>query len=270
MSTNENKYGFIGCGNMGGILALGCAEVMGSHTLLCDRSAEKTAAIAEKTGARTADLSEIAATCRYIFLGVKPQVLPQLAEDLRPLLEKREERAVIISMAAGVEIFTLERLLGDLPVIRIMPNTTAKVGKAVIPYCQNELVTEEDVDALKEALPVGRLDAISEGQMDAASALSGCGPAFVYMFIEALADGGVKCGLPRDKAIDYAAQTVLGSAEMVRMTDAHTSQLKDAVCSPGGSTIAGVHALENAAFRGAVMDAVTAAFRRTKELGENK
>ena len=127
---------------------------------------------------------------------------------------------------------------------------------------------EEDVDALKEALPVGRLDAISEGQMDAASALSGCGPAFVYMFIEALADGGVKCGLPRGKAVDYAAQTVLGSAEMVRTTDAHTSQLKDAVCSPGGSTIAGVCALERGAFRATAVDAVTSAYKRTLELGK--
>lgn len=270
MNTNENKYGFIGCGNMGGILANACAEVWGSRVWLCDHNADKTAAISAKTAAKAADISEIAASCRYIFLGVKPQVLPDLAKELRPMLEKRTDRFVLVSMAAGVTLDSLSLLFGNFPIIRIMPNTTACVKQAMIPYCGNAMVMAEECNELPVLLPVGKFDAIPEGQMDAASALSGCGPAFVYMFIEALADGGVKCGLPRDKAIAYAAQTVLGSSKTVLETGEHTASLKDAVCSPGGSTIAGVHALENAAFRGAVMDAVSAAFLRTKELGQKK
>ncbi len=270
MNTNQNKYGFIGCGNMGGILACACAEIHGQRVLLCDHNADKTDAIIAKTGANTATIAEIAASCRYIFLGVKPQGLPKLAQELRPLLEKREDRFVLVSMAAGMTLGCLAELLGNFPILRIMPNTTAKVKQAMVPYCYNALVSKEELLALPTLLPIGKFDTISEGQMDAASALSGCGPAFVYMFIEALADGGVKCGLARDKALAYAAQTVLGSAETVLATDEHTAKLKDAVCSPGGSTIAGVHALEDAAFRGTVMNAVSAAFLRTKELGQKK
>ena len=150
-----------------------------------------------------------------------------------------------------------------------MPNTPAAIGQGMILYTANDLVTEADeADFLNLMKEAGAFDRLPEQLIDAGSALSGCGPAFVYLFIEALADGGVKCGLPRDKALCYAAQTVSGAAQMVLTDGRHPGALKDAVCSPGGSTIEGVHALEDGAFRGAVMDAVAAAFKRTKELGK--
>ena len=143
------------------------------------------------------------------------------------------------------------------------------MGAGTVLYCKNDAATDADVAAFTAAMaPAGSLCPLSEGLIDAGCALTGCGPAFVYMFIEALADGGVRCGLPRDLAADFAAQVVYGSAKTAMESECHTAQLKDAVCSPGGSTIAGVEALERAAFRAAAMDAVTAAFERTKELGK--
>ena len=148
-----------------------------------------------------------------------------------------------------------------------MPNTPASIGEGVILYCNNEKVSEEQVSFFVNAMKgAGLLDRIDENKIDAASAVSGCGPAFAYMFIEALADGAVECGIPRDKAMMYAAKMLSGSADMVLQSGKHPGALKDAVCSPGGTTIAGVHALEDGAFRSAVMNAVTSAYKRTLEL----
>ena len=158
---------------------------------------------------------------------------------------------------------------GNYPVIRIMPNTPASIGKGMILYAQNNNVTKEETDIfVNDMSGAGVLDSIDEKLIDAASAVSGCGPAFVYMFIEALADGAVECGLPRQKAMLYAAQTVLGSAELVLKSGKHPGELKDAVCSPGGTTIAGVHALENGAFRANAINAVSDAYKKTLELGK--
>ena len=149
-----------------------------------------------------------------------------------------------------------------------MPNTPAMVGEGMMLVAGNKNVTDWDIAAFKDLMSMsGELDDIPEALIDAATAVSGCGPAFVYMFIEALADGGVKCGLSRDKAIKYAAQTLLGSAKMVLETGRHPEELKDAVCSPGGSTIAGVHSLEKGAFRNAAIDAVEASYKKTQKLG---
>ena len=149
-----------------------------------------------------------------------------------------------------------------------MPNTPTAVGKGVIPYCTNDLVTEEMLtDWLGDMGPCGLLDPLEERLIDAASALSGSGPAYVYLMLEAMADGGVACGLPRAKALDYAAMTLEGAAEIFLSTHRHPGALKDAVCSPGGSTIAGVRILEERGFRGAVMDCVCAAYDKNKKLG---
>jgi pyrroline-5-carboxylate reductase len=154
-------------------------------------------------------------------------------------------------------------------VIRIMPNIPASVGTGVILYDHTENVTEEAVEAFRASMQhAGLVDPLPEKLIDAGSALSGCGPAFVSMFVEALADGAVACGLPRDKALAYAAQTVAGSAKMLLESGMHPGQLKDAVCSPAGSTIVGVNTLEQGGFRGSAMDAVIAAFEKTKELGK--
>lgn len=263
------QFGFIGCGNMGGAIARAVARATGGTALaFCDADAAKANTIAEATGGNAVSLEVLAAESAYIFLGVKPQGMAGLFETLIPLLEKKNARTVLISMAAGTPIETLERYAGrPMPIVRIMPNTPVSVGEGMVLYTANGEVTAEEKSTFLSAMAyAGKLDEIAEGQIDAASALSGCGPAFVYLFAEGLADGAVECGLPRDKANLYAAQTLLGAARLLLESGKHTGELKDAVCSPGGTTIAGVHALEAGAFRAASMEAVTAAYQRTLEL----
>ena len=154
----------------------------------------------------------------------------------------------------------------DCPVIRMMPNTPAAIGAGVVQYCGQGVTVEELDDFAALIAPAGLVDPVPEGMIDAASALSGCGPAFAYMFLEALADGGVACGLPRDKALAYAAQMLEGAARMVLESGRHPGALKDAVCSPGGTTIQGVRTLEEQGFRAAAMDAVIAAYEKTVRL----
>ena len=263
------QFGFIGCGNMGGALANALARsVPAERIALCDTDQQKRDALALSTGASAVELSELVLESEYIFLGVKPQGLPSLLGAMHPLFDRKKERTVLVSMAAGTSIAAIEAIVGtSLPIIRIMPNTPVSVGEGMVLYACNALVTEEEkatfVGSLCEG---GRLDEIPEDKIDAASALSGCGPAFVYLFAEALADGAVECGLAREKANLYAAQTLLGAATLLLESGRHPGELKDAVCSPGGTTIAGVHALEASAFRAAAMDAVTSAYGRTLEL----
>lgn len=259
------KYGFIGCGNMGGALASALSKTT-KDILLCDPFAAKK--LSGQLGCACGDNQDAAAVCDRLFLAVKPQILASAIAPIAPVL--REKKPLLITMAAGVEIKKIVEMVGAaLPVIRIMPNTPVMVESGTILYCCNEMVSENDVQSfLQDMHYAGIFDRISETLIDAASALSGCGPAYVYMFIEALADGAVACGVPRDKAMAYAANTLIGASRMVQQTGAHPGALKDAVCSPGGSTIAGVNTLEQHGFRGAVMDCISAAYRRTKELGK--
>ena len=262
------NIGFIGAGNMGGALAIAAAKAVGGeHLFIADLDAAKAAALATDIGAAVTDGGAIAAQCDYIFLGVKPQVMESALTALRPALAARTTKPVLISMAAGLSIACIKEWSGGLPVIRIMPNTPVAVGAGMILYTADDTVAAEQKAAFAACMAqAGRLDEIPEKLMDAGSCVSGCGPAFAYLFIEALADGGVECGLPRAKALDYAAQTVLGAAQMVLRTRRHPGDLKDAVCSPGRTTIAGVHALETGGFRSLAMDAVIAAYDRTMEL----
>ena len=261
------KYGFIGCGNMGGALARALSKNT-KDILICDPSPMAKELAAELDCAYGG--SEEAALCDRIFLGVKPHMVAGVLENLRPVLAER--KPLLISMAAGVSTSQLREFVDfDLPIIRIMPNTPVMVGKGMILYCANGSVPQEQKKSfLADMSEAGLFDELDEKLIDAASAVSGCGPAYVYLFIEALADGAVACGLPRDKAQRYAAATLAGAAEMVLSTGKHPGALKDAVCSPGGSTIAGVKALENHGFRGAVMDCVADAYTRTLELGKGK
>lgn len=260
------KYGFIGCGNMGGAIARALSKTT-KDILLSDLSDVKFT-LAQKLGCKVGDNDQVAADCDCIFLAVKPHLVEKVLSPLLPVLKER--KPLLISMAAGVNIQKLENITSQqLPIIRIMPNTPVSVGMGMILYCKNNNVTDEILSAfLTNMQYAGRLDAIDEKLIDAASAVSGCGPAFMYMFIEALADGGVTCGLPRAKAIEYAAATMAGAAEMVLQTGQHPGALKDAVCSPGGSTIVGVNTLEQNGFRGGVMDCVIAAYKKTLELGK--
>ena len=261
--------GFIGTGNMGGALARTAART--SHSLLlADGLPEKAEALARELGGTAVTAEEIIASADAVFLGVKPQMLPALADQLRPALAGRIGPILIISMAAGVTLESLQALLGAYnPIIRIMPNTPVGVGEGMIVWCASANTIKADKELFLDVLAhAGSLDELPEALIDAATAVMGCGPAFVDLFIEALADGGVKCGLPRDKALTYATQMVLGAAKLVKESGKHPAELKDAVCSPGGSTIVGVGALEEGGFRGITMAAVESSFERTKALNQ--
>ena len=264
------RYGFIGCGNMGGAVARAvCRGVGPENVVLANRTPAKAEALAEALGCRAATNDVVAQDCDVIFLGVKPQMMADILAGIAPLLAKRSGRFVLVTMAAGLSMARVREMAGGAyPIIRIMPNTPASVGEGMIQYCSSNVTAEEEEAFLRIMAPAGRLDAVPESLIDAASCVSGCGPAWVYQFIEALADGGVACGLPRAKAQEYAAQMVLGSAKLVLESGKHPGELKDAVCSPGGSTIQGVRVLEEHGLRGAVMDAVIASYNKTKGMGK--
>ena len=263
--------GFIGTGHMGGALARAAAKAIDpARLLLCNRTREKADALARELGCASDDNETAARESRFIVLGVKPQGMAALLNSLAPVLKARTDRFCLISMAAGLSADRLaEMAQGAYPVIRIMPNTPVAVGEGMILACANQAVTEAEKAAFERMFSAaGRLDWLDEALIDAGSAVSGCAPAFACLFMEALADGGVAAGLPRKKALEYAAQMMLGTAKLAMDTGAHPAALKDDVCSPSGSTIAGVRALEEHAFRAACMDAVIAAWQRTKELGQ--
>ena len=267
----NKKIGFIGCGNMGGALALAASKAVGAENVfVSDIDEQKVTAFASNYNMNAVTSEEIVQMCDFIFLAVKPQVLRKTCYDLSSTFKKRQDRFVIVSMAAGVALSDLNEMCdGNYPIIRIMPNIPASVGAGMILYTGNKYVRDEDFAEFTNVLEnAGVLDKIDEGKIDAASAISGCGPAFIFMFIDALADGGVRCGLPRDKALLYAAETVFGSAKMVLETKEHPGKLKDAVCSPSGSTIEGVLSLENASFRADIINAVSRSYERTVELGK--
>ena len=199
------------------------------------------------------------------MLGVKPQALEKTLAPLKDILAARTDAFFFVSMAAGTSIEKISAYVGaDYPTVRIMPNLPAAIGEGMILYTTKNTCPTCEGFFLEAFDRAGALDEIPEGMMDAA--LSGCGPAFVALFAEALADGAVACGVPRSKAQLYAEKTILGTAAYLLETGMHPATLKDAVCSPGGTTIAGVEALEAGAFRAAASSAVTAAYEKTKKL----
>lgn len=264
------KIGFIGLGNMGASLAKAVWQAKtGAQILLVNRSQAKVDAFITNFGGQASSNEEIFAEADVIFLGVKPAQFSELLAQYQAILEKRES-LLLISMAAGL---TLEKLASLIPsqhrIIRIMPNTPVAIGQGVISYALSENCRAGDNSLFCQLLAkAGLLVELGDGLIDAATGLAGCGPAFVYLFIEALADAGVQIGLPREMALKMAAQTVVGAGQMVLESQQHPGVLKDQVCSPGGSTIAGVASLEEHAFRGTVMDAVHQAYKRTQELGK--
>lgn len=264
------SIGFIGTGHMGSALARAAAKgAAGVPVYLSNRSPEKAEKLAVELNAKLSDNRTVAQQCQIIFLAVKPQVMSRVLKDLAPTLAARKDRFVLASMAAGLSAETIQEMAGGkYPVIRLMPNTPVAVGAGVIQYCGLD-VTEEELKDFKTLLaPAGLVDQINEDLCDAAMSLSGCGPAFCALLIEALADGGVACGLPRDKAQMYTAQMVKGAAKLMLVTGIHPGDMKDGVCSPGGTTIQGVRILEEQGFRAAAMNAVIAAYEKTLELGK--
>lgn len=264
------QIGFLGCGNMGGAIARAvCRAAAPSSVYLANRTAAKAQALAAQLGCRTADNRQVAADCQLIFLAVKPQMMEQLLQSLQPVFAARQDRFVLCTMAAGLSIARIRQMAGgDWPVIRIMPNTPAAVGAGMIQYCAEGITEAEQAEFCRVMAP-GRPFGPSAGGPDRCSQLCvRLRPGLGLSDDRGAGRRGVACGLPRAKALEYAAQMVLGSAQMVLESGSHPGALKDAVCSPGGSTIQGVRVLEQHGMRGAVMDAVIAAFDKTKEMGK--
>jgi len=270
----KKTFAFIGAGNMGGaIIEAVCSGTDPENVIIYDRDRAKVTALSEKTGCRAAADAETAAkSAQFVFLCVKPNTLHETLRTLCPAMKDSGDK-VIVSIAAGVAKASIKAVIEHagltFPVVRLMPNTPVAVGKGLILVSPDKDVSDEDLAVLIEALSHGgRCSVIDETYIDAATPVFSCSPAYVYMFIEALADGGVMAGVPRDKAQEFAAQAVLGAAAMVLETGKHPGELKDAVCSPGGSTIVGVETLEKGAFRGTVASAVYEAYKKTTQLGK--
>jgi pyrroline-5-carboxylate reductase len=263
--------GFLGAGKMATALARGWLAarlVTAGRVLASDPLASAREAFGKETGCRTiADNRQVVAGSDLLVLAVKPNSMAALCSEIRAGLQPRH---LIVSIAAGITLRQLAEGLGaEQRLIRVMPNTPCLVGASASGYAPGEHAGAEDlalVDRLMNA--VGRAYRVPENLLDVVTGLSSSGPAFVYVIIEALSDGGVRMGLPRDTATALAAQTVFGSAKMVLETGLHPGQLKDMVASPGGTTMAGLHALERGGLRAALMDAVEAATRRATELGK--
>ena len=263
-----SKIAFIGAGNMGGAIARSVCRVTDPKTVwVRNRRDETTVSIAAACGCVAAkNDADCAKDADFVFLGVKPYAVRDVLRSIAPVLKSRQ---VIVSMAAGVESAALRDIVPDNPIVRILPNTPCAIGKGLMLIVPCGNVEQSTVDALAELLaPCGRIGFTDEAHADAGMVIGGCTPAFTDQFIEALADGGVLAGLPRADALSWAAQAVAGSAELVLQSGKHPGQLKDEVCSPGGSTIEGVKALEMRAFRAGVIEAVEAAFEKNKKLGK--
>ncbi len=265
------QVGFLGSGRMATALAKGWLQAGLLRADSCRASDPSTAArqtfTAETGCPAVADNREVVAASDLLVLAVKPQSMPALLEEIRTHVKGR----LVVSIAAGIRLRQLAAALNpDCRLIRVMPNTPCLVGASASAYSPGQNATAEDVVLVDRLLnAVGVAFRLPEPLLDAVTGLSGSGPAFVYLMIEALSDGGVRMGLPRDVATALAAQTVLGAAKMVLETQMHPGVLKDMVASPGGTTIAGLHALERGGVRGALMDAVEAATRRAVELAES-
>lgn len=266
------NVGFIGTGNMGGALAKAAAKAIEpSQIILYDVFTDKAETLAKELSCNVGNLQQIS-QCDIIFLGVKPQVMAQMLSELSPMLAKRKDTFLLISMAAGIPVTRIQEMVGEnYPVIRIMPNMPVSVGCGMIQYAPSSNVTKEQMDAFLLLMThAGVVDQLPEELIDAGTSVASCGPAFAFLFIEALTQGGIECGLPEEKAKLYAMQMLLGSAKLALNSDKTPAALREAVCSPGGSTIEGIYALQNHKFPDAVQKAVLASYNRNKELGNIK
>ncbi|GAO03899.1 pyrroline-5-carboxylate reductase [Anaeromyxobacter sp. PSR-1] len=265
------KIAFLGTGNMAEALVKGLlrAGTATREEILCSEPrAERRAEIQARYGVETSgDNRALAERADIVVLSVKPQTMDPLLVEIAPAIDHRK---LVVSIAAGIPILAIARKLGaGVRIVRVMPNTPALVGAGATALARGAHATDADLEQARALFQsVGTTEVVEEPLLDAVTGLSGSGPAFVFLAIEALADGGVKVGLARPVAMALAAQTVLGSAKLVLETGEHPGRLKDQVTSPGGTAIAGVHALEVGGLRAALIAAVEAATRRSRELGE--
>src|ERR671935_1465018 len=262
---------FLGAGNMAEALVKGLlrAKVAEPGEILCtDRRAERGPELKERYGVRfTTSNREATERAEIVVLSVKPQVMNKLLDEIAPVLDQKK---LVISIAAGVPIAAIERKVGHgVRIVRTMPNTPALVGAGATALVAGAHATDDDLAQAKALFDaIGKTVVVDEPLLDAVTGLSGSGPAYIFLVIEALSDAGVKVGLPRYTALKLAAQTVLGAAHLLIETQAHPGQLKDQVTSPGGTAIAGLHTLEAGGLRTTLINAVEAATRRARELGE--
>lgn len=267
----DKKIGFIGCGNMGeailgGIISSGVLE--GKNIWVSELSSDRLKELSDKYEVNTTtDGKEVVKNTDIFIIAVKPNIYPVVLENIKELIDSTK---TVVTIAAGVTIASVENIIGsDKKIIRTMPNTPALVGEGMTSISPNGVVKEDEVEEVKGIFKsFGKAEILSEYLIDSVIGVSGSAPAYVFMFIEALADGAVLEGMPRDKAYQFAAQTVLGSAKMVLETGKHPGALKDAVCSPGGTTIEAVKVLEEEGFRKAVIKAVEACASKSKKMSK--
>ena len=263
------KIGFIGGGNMAGAIIGGMIEkkVYGAEQVMASgKDADSLEKLNQKYGIEvTEDNKVIMDNSDVVFLSVKPQVLPYVIEEIAPMVK---ENQLFISIAAGKTIAWIENEFGkEIKLIRVMPNTPALVGEGCTGICANKKVSNEELELAKTIFDsCGTSYLVPEHLMDVVGAASGSGPAFVFMFMEAMADAAVMGGMPRDLAYKMVAQTVLGSGKLMLETGIHPGILKDMVCSPGGTTICGVKMLEEAGMRGAIIDALDSCVQKSKKI----
>lgn len=263
------KLGFIGCGNMGQAMMAGIVEgnLIDSNEIMASDGYKPSLEKVEKVfGIKTTmDNKEVAAQSNIIVLSVKPPLYDTVIKEISPVMA---EDSLIVTIAPGKELDALEKQFGKpVKIIRTMPNTPAMVGEGMTAMCANAHVDQEEINEVKRILEgFGRVEIVSEEMMDGVVAVSGSSPAYVFMLIEALADGAVLQGMSRAQAQGFAAQTVLGSAKMVLETNLHPAALKDMVCSPGGTTIEAVRTLEAKGFRSGIIEAMAACAERSKNI----
>ncbi|GLB58703.1 pyrroline-5-carboxylate reductase [Cytobacillus sp. NCCP-133] len=269
----NKKIGFIGCGKMaqaiiGGLLK---SKIVSAGQIIATAKTEKTLEDVNKRLVIQTILSNIeaAAEADILFLAIKPDLHGAVIDEIKDCI-KRD--AIIITIAAGITLDFMEKAFGkQIKAIRSMPNTPSLVGEGMSAIAANPSVTKEELDDVIQIFTsIGRAEVMEEKMMDAIPAISGSSPAYVYMLIEALADGGVKAGLPREQSYQLAAQAVLGAAKMVLETGNHPAELKDQVCTPGGATIEAVAELDHKGFRAAVLSAMEKCHEKTIALSENK
>jgi len=267
----EKKIGFIGCGNMGkailgGLIASG--QVLPGQIWVYTPSPDKVAALHDQYGINAAQSAqEVAQVADIVFGAVKPNMMVKVLSDITSSLNKE---TLVVSIAAGVTLDQLARALGhDRKIVRTMPNTPALVNASMTSVTPNALVTDEDIaDVLAIFRSFGEAEVVAEAMIHPVVGVSGSAPAYVFMFIEAMADAAVQGGMPRTQAYKFAAQAVMGSAKMVLETGKHPGELKDMVCSPGGTTIEAVRELEARGFRSAIMEAMAKCMEKSDALSK--
>lgn len=262
------KFSFIGAGNMASAIINGiCLKNLAAPSDICvsDKDDAKLADFAKKGIVTTQSNSDCADFGDVIIIAVKPNIVAKIAPEIKDEAKSK----LVVSIAAGVSSDSLKKMIKSDRVVRIMPNTPALVGEGMTAVCKTDGTSDEDIQTVCKIFDsVGKTVVIPESQIDAVTAVSGSGPAYIYMVIEAMADGGVLCGLTREDAYALAAQTVLGSAKTVLETGIHPGKLKDAVCSPGGTTIEAVKVLEEKGLRSAFIDAVVACRDKSEKMSK--